>query len=101
MSTNILPARSMLQKSRQVVALALALGWSALAMAHGSSCYELADWDARQRCLADVRRDHAYCHAIRDHDQRQLCLAEIKLQRGYCHSIRDADVRHLCLIRIR
>lgn len=81
-----------------VLLLVPGTGWMGGAMATGSSCHSIKDWDARHRCLAEVRGNYSYCHAIRDHDGRKLCLAKTKRQRGYCHSIRDESERKRCLV---
>jgi hypothetical protein len=41
--------------------------------ARASSCYSVRDYDKRQACLAEERRDPDGCTSIRNHDDRVLC----------------------------
>lgn len=87
-------------KKTVVAGLLLTLMWAPNAIATGSACHSIKDWDARHQCLAEARNNYSYCYSVREHDRRKLCLAKIKRQRGYCHSIKAEDRRKLCLIKI-
>ena len=88
-------------KRTHVVGLLLALIWAPSAMASGSDCHSIKDWDARHQCLAETRSNYSYCYSVREHDRRKLCLATIKQQRGYCHAIKGEDRRKRCLSAVR
>lgn len=43
-----------------------------------SSCYAVADADARAYCLAKARKDSSTCYTIQRADMRSMCLAEVR-----------------------
>ena len=87
-------------KRTYVAGLLLALIWTPSAMANGTVCHSIKDWDARQQCLAETRSNYSHCYSVREHDGRKLCLAKIKQQRGYCHAIKADDRRIRCLVMV-
>lgn len=42
-------------KKTLVAALLLTLIWAPNAVANGSACHSIKDWDARHQCLAETR----------------------------------------------
>lgn len=46
--------------------------------ADASSCYAIADADARTYCLAKARKSPATCYSIQRADIRARCLAETR-----------------------
>ncbi len=88
-------------KKAHVAGLLLALIWAPNAIATGSACHSIKDWDARHQCLAEARNNYWYFYSVREHDGRKRCLATIKQQRGYCHAIKAEDRRRLCLAAVK
>ena len=99
--TSITVLRMVARSTFLVLLLATGTGWMGGAMANGSGCHSIKDWDARHQCLAETKSNYSYCYSVRDHDGRKLCLATIKQQRGYCHSIKAEDRRKRCLAAVR
>ncbi len=57
----------------------LLLGLTAAAnAADTSSCYAIAEADARTYCLALVHNDPGRCYAIQDPAMRSRCIAEVR-----------------------
>ena len=80
--------------------LLLALIWAPSAMANGTGCHSIKDWDARHQCLAEARSNYSYCYSVRAHDARKLCLAKIK-RHGYCHAVKTENERRRCLAMVK
>ncbi len=58
---------------------ALVFGFTATANAvDASSCYAIAEADARTYCLALAHNDPGRCYAIQDSAMRSRCLAEVR-----------------------
>jgi len=57
---------------------------AALAMVSGaraqdaSTCYTVADGDARAYCLARAHKDSGRCYSVQRSDLRAQCLAEVR-----------------------
>ncbi len=63
--------------SRYLAGLLLGLTATANA-ADTSSCYAIAEADARTYCLALAHNDPGRCYAIQDSAMRSRCLAEVR-----------------------
>ena len=44
--------------------LLLALIWAPSAMANGTGCHSIKDWDARHQCLAETKSNYSYCYSV-------------------------------------
>ena len=75
--------------------LAPALFFLSLSAAQ-ADCLAILDYDKRQACLAEQRRDPSTCIGVRDYDRRQACLAEQRADPAGCMSVRDWDAREAC-----
>jgi len=71
------PPEALTMISRYLAGLLLGLT-SAASAADSSSCYNIADADARTYCLALAHNDPGRCYAIQDSALRSRCLAEIR-----------------------
>ena len=58
-------------KKTLVAALLLTLIWAPNAVANGTGCHSIKDWDARHQCLAEARSNYSYCYSVRGHDGRK------------------------------
>ncbi|WP_425973115.1 hypothetical protein [Aeromonas caviae] len=61
-----------------ILALAAILLAAPAIASNASSCYNIADPDARALCRAKAHRDSSICYSIGRQDLRAQCLAETR-----------------------
>lgn len=66
-----------------------------------SYCYSVQESDAKNRCLALVKNQDSYCYSVQNADMKNHCLALVKRQDSYCYSVRESDDKNLCLAQVK
>ena len=66
-----------------------------------SYCYSIQESDTKNRCLALVKNQDSSCYSIQNTDMKNHCLALVKNQDSYCYSVRESDSKNLCLAQVK
>jgi hypothetical protein len=66
-----------------------ALACSLFATTASADCLSIRDYDQRQACLSEQRRDPAGCVSIRDRDDRERCRQRAGQRDVFGQSARD------------
>lgn len=66
-----------------------------------ANCYNIQNYDSRNKCLALDNNDASYCYNIGDYDLRNYCLARVNRQSSYCYNIGDYDTKNECLAIVK
>ena len=69
--------------------------------ASDSHCYSIQNSDAKNQCLAFVKKQDSYCYSVQEGDAKNPCLALVKRQDSYCYSVRESDDKNLCLAQVK